>query len=225
MILISEYMADVYYRSITIPSERELLVRYLENPDGSIRLWRELGSTDRHELINGLNAIGNSEWTKQRVQMWRNARAARSNKRMSQGPAKVDDDSASDATPKYTVKRQRTRRFSTADSDIASSPFAALRVKEEHITTGVEDKDSDESGRADKDSKLDEEVCGVLNRHGRPCKRVGRCPFHSATPSARSVRKHASDSADEVCIVILAYVSVYYYMLTCTRMRVKMMII
>lgn len=37
------------------------------------------------------------------------------------------------------------------------------------------------------------EVCGVQNQHGKPCRRIGKCPFHDTAKAAAA--KDGSNSA------------------------------
>eukprot|EP01114_Cavostelium_apophysatum_P019004 TRINITY_DN5995_c0_g1_i1.p1 TRINITY_DN5995_c0_g1~~TRINITY_DN5995_c0_g1_i1.p1 ORF type:complete len:551 (+),score=103.68 TRINITY_DN5995_c0_g1_i1:159-1811(+) len=46
----------------------------------------------------------------------------------------------------------------------------------------------DEKPKRASRTRNDDELCGVLNQHGNPCQRVGKCPFHSE--KARKIPKH-----------------------------------
>eukprot|EP00698_Gefionella_okellyi_P002828 TRINITY_DN12700_c0_g1_i2.p1 TRINITY_DN12700_c0_g1~~TRINITY_DN12700_c0_g1_i2.p1 ORF type:complete len:571 (+),score=84.29 TRINITY_DN12700_c0_g1_i2:42-1754(+) len=159
---------------ITSPEERELLTRHLEYPNGVIRLWRDLSHAESRFLLDQLNALGHSSWDKNRIQMWRNARAARTARSAEDDASPLD--TAAAAAPVQSDEIQELSQPDDADCAPAAGP-------------------SDEVEVNNVDNTDDDPICGVLNRHGRPCKRVGRCPFHSNSSGAlRSDKKYLTRS-------------------------------
>eukprot|EP01114_Cavostelium_apophysatum_P023430 TRINITY_DN8822_c0_g1_i1.p1 TRINITY_DN8822_c0_g1~~TRINITY_DN8822_c0_g1_i1.p1 ORF type:complete len:387 (-),score=74.66 TRINITY_DN8822_c0_g1_i1:11-1171(-) len=81
-----------------------------------------------------------------------------------------------------------------SSSNGSSSPQISNQSKaSSKETRGINSKTTNSDTDSDFGDKKKEDICGVLNQHGAPCQRVGKCPFHATDKKPRLKRGWTKD--------------------------------